>query len=62
MANILYGTLFGNVQHVIGDTYQIAVQDEEAFLRDVVTPIYDVLLKVSPLFTANLSNYLVSDT
>lgn len=50
MAHEMFGTLFGNVEHVIGDTYQTAAQGEEAFLRDVVTPIYDVMRKVI-LFT-----------
>ncbi|KAK4487157.1 hypothetical protein RD792_006474 [Penstemon davidsonii] len=45
MANDMYGTLFGNVQHVIGGSYQTAAQDDESFLREVVTPIYEVLLK-----------------
>ncbi|KAG8386708.1 hypothetical protein BUALT_Bualt03G0177100 [Buddleja alternifolia] len=45
MANDMYGSLFGNVQHVTGDTYQIAPQGDETFLRDVVTPIYEVMLK-----------------
>ncbi|KAL2496657.1 Callose synthase 7 [Forsythia ovata] len=43
MANELYGTLFGNVQHVSGGTYQTVPHDEEFFLREVVTPIYQVL-------------------
>ncbi|CAA0816289.1 Callose synthase 7 [Striga hermonthica] len=45
MAHDMYGTLFGNVQHVIGGTYQAAPQREESFLMDVVTPIYEVMQK-----------------
>ncbi|KAL4569972.1 hypothetical protein LXL04_025621 [Taraxacum kok-saghyz] len=45
MANEMHGTLFGNVQPVSGGTYQATALDEEAFLRDVITPIYDVLRK-----------------
>ncbi|GFQ05882.1 callose synthase 7 [Phtheirospermum japonicum] len=45
MAHDMYGTLFGNVQHVIGGAYQTAPQREESFLVDVVTPIYEVLQK-----------------
>ncbi|KAI3698332.1 hypothetical protein L2E82_41802 [Cichorium intybus] len=45
MANEMHGTLFGNVQPVSGGTYQAATLGEEAFLRDVITPIYEVLRK-----------------
>ncbi|KAK4438966.1 Callose synthase 7 [Sesamum alatum] len=44
MANEMYGTLFGNVQHVTGGTYQTEPR-EESFLKDVVTPIYEVMQK-----------------
>ncbi|KAK1438031.1 hypothetical protein QVD17_03832 [Tagetes erecta] len=43
MANEMHGTLFANVQPVSGGTYQAAPLGEEAFLRDVITPIYEVL-------------------
>ncbi|KAF5754287.1 putative 1,3-beta-glucan synthase [Helianthus annuus] len=45
MANEMHGTLFGNVQPVSGGTYQAAPVGEETFLRDVITPIYEVLRK-----------------
>ncbi|GLT26329.1 hypothetical protein SLA2020_014070 [Shorea laevis] len=45
MAHDVYGFLFGNVSSVSGDTYQTAAADEEAFLRNVITPIYQVLQK-----------------
>ncbi|KAI3713989.1 hypothetical protein L1987_72578 [Smallanthus sonchifolius] len=45
MANEMHGTLFANVQPVSGGTYQAAPLGEEAFLRDVITPIYEVLRK-----------------
>ncbi|KAL0443745.1 UNVERIFIED_CONTAM: putative callose synthase 6 [Sesamum latifolium] len=44
MANEMYGTLFANVQHVTGGTYQTEPR-EESFLKDVVTPIYEVMQK-----------------
>ncbi|KAM1716874.1 hypothetical protein COP2_025053 [Malus domestica] len=43
MANEMYGILFSNVHPATGETYQAAARDEESFLRDVVTPIYQVL-------------------
>ncbi|KAL7608711.1 hypothetical protein Lser_V15G10958 [Lactuca serriola] len=43
MANEMLGILFGNVQPING--YQAAAVDEEAFLREVISPIYDVLRK-----------------
>lgn len=46
MSNEINGILFGNVQPVSGGAYQSAPRDEESFLRDVVTPIYEVLRKV----------------
>ncbi|KAL5582519.1 hypothetical protein UlMin_014961, partial [Ulmus minor] len=47
MANDVYGILYSNVHPVSGDTYQNEVRelDEECFLRDVITPIFEVLLK-----------------
>ncbi|KAL6286951.1 hypothetical protein ACE6H2_011341 [Prunus campanulata] len=45
MANEVYGILFSNVQPVSGETFQTTGRDEESFLRDVVTPIYQVLYK-----------------
>ncbi|XP_022741019.1 callose synthase 7-like isoform X4 [Durio zibethinus] len=45
MANDVCGVLFSNVYPVSGDTYQTAVPDDEAFLRNVITPIYAVLWK-----------------
>lgn len=52
MAHDMYGTLYSNAQHVIGATSQTAApQSEESFLRDVVTPIYEVLQKVKILLS-----------
>ncbi|XP_071703177.1 callose synthase 7-like isoform X2 [Rutidosis leptorrhynchoides] len=45
MADELHGNLFGNVQPVSGGTYHEAPRGEEAFLRDVITPIYEVIRK-----------------
>ncbi|KAM7497719.1 hypothetical protein LguiA_022133 [Lonicera macranthoides] len=45
MVNEIHGILFSNVHPVSGDAYQTTPRDEESFLRDVVTPIYDVMLK-----------------
>lgn len=50
MANEMHGTLFGNVQPVSGGTYQAAPVSEEAFLHDIITPIYEVLRKVIVFF------------
>lgn len=46
MANEVYGTLFSNTHPVSGDTYQTVAPDEEAFLRTVIVPIFQVLRKV----------------
>ncbi|GLT65759.1 hypothetical protein SLA2020_381720 [Shorea laevis] len=45
MANEVYGILYSNVHPISGDTYQSAALDEECFLREVISPIYQVLLK-----------------
>ncbi|XP_010525558.1 PREDICTED: putative callose synthase 6 isoform X2 [Tarenaya hassleriana] len=46
MANDVYGILFSNVQSVSGDAYEPEeIIDEESFLRNVITPIYQVILK-----------------
>lgn len=50
MVNEIHGILFSNVHPVSGDAYQTTPRDEESFLRDVVTPIYDVMLKVNLCF------------
>lgn len=50
MANEVYGILYSNVHPVSGETYQTTARDEESFLRDVVTPIYQVLYKVKMVF------------
>lgn len=56
MAHDMYGTLFNNAQHVIGATSQtVAPQGEESFLRDVVTPIYEVMQKVMIFLSILLS-------
>ncbi|XP_034915011.1 callose synthase 7 [Populus alba] len=45
MANEVYGILYSNVHPVSGETYETAAPDDEAFLRNVITPIYQVLRK-----------------
>ncbi|KAK2983367.1 hypothetical protein RJ640_017751, partial [Escallonia rubra] len=45
MASEIHGILFGNVQAVSGGTYQTTARSEGSFLRDVVTPIYEVMRK-----------------
>ncbi|KAI3881502.1 hypothetical protein MKX03_035580 [Papaver bracteatum] len=45
MANELYGIMYGNVQTVSGQTVQTAYNGEESFLREVITPIYQVMRK-----------------
>ncbi|KAM4094928.1 hypothetical protein ACB094_06G232000 [Castanea mollissima] len=45
MAHEVHGVLFSNLHPVSGETYQEAARDEESFLREVITPIYQVLLK-----------------
>lgn len=47
MANELYGIMYGNVQTVSGQTVQTAYNGEESFLREVITPIYQVMRKVN---------------
>lgn len=46
MANHVNGLLYSNVHSVSGATNETAAADDEAFLRRVITPIYDVLRKV----------------
>ena len=47
MASEVYDMLAGNVCPVTGETVKPAYGgDEEAFLRKVVTPIYNVIAKV----------------
>ncbi|CAK7346670.1 unnamed protein product [Dovyalis caffra] len=45
MAHEVYGILYSNVHPVSGETYETAAPDDEAFLRNVITPIYQVLRK-----------------
>ncbi|KAI5662092.1 hypothetical protein M9H77_21415 [Catharanthus roseus] len=45
MANEMSGILFSRVETVTGGAYQVASRPEEHFLQEVVTPIYEVLLK-----------------
>ncbi|CAL5403980.1 unnamed protein product [Camellia sinensis] len=45
MANEIHEILFSNGHLVTGGTYQTAPHGEESFLRDVITPIYEVMLK-----------------
>ncbi|KAG8659847.1 hypothetical protein MANES_02G084900v8 [Manihot esculenta] len=47
MAYEVYGILYSNVHPVSGETYETAAPDDEAFLRNVITPIYQVLRKES---------------
>lgn len=50
MAKEVFQILFGNVHSVTGDTLLTAAPDEESFLRNVITPIYEVLRKVIAVF------------
>lgn len=51
MAFELYGMLAGNVSPMTGENIKPAYGgDEEAFLRKVVAPIYDVIKRVKFLF------------
>lgn len=45
MAYEVFGILFSNVHPVSGDSYRTAARDEESFLKEVISPIYQVLLK-----------------
>jgi len=54
MAHEVYGILYSNVHPVSGATYQSAARDEESFLREVITPIYQVLLKVTTIVLSAL--------
>lgn len=47
MCHDVYGILNSNAHPVSGETYQTVARDDEYFLREVITPIYDVLAKVS---------------
>lgn len=48
MAFELYGMLAGNVSSLTGENIKPAYGgEEEAFLRKVVTPIYEVIKRVS---------------
>ena len=47
MCNDVYGILNGNVHSVSGDTYPVAADSDESFLKEVITPIYEVLAKVN---------------
>lgn len=50
MAFELYGMLAGNVSPMTGENVKPAYGgEEEAFLRKVVTPIYEVIAKVLPV-------------
>ena len=50
MAFELYGMLAGNVSPMTGENIKPAYGgEEEAFLRKVVTPIYNVIAKVNIL-------------
>ncbi|KAK7256070.1 hypothetical protein RIF29_29503 [Crotalaria pallida] len=45
MCNDIYGILYSNAHPVSGDMYQMVAHDDEYFLREIITPIYDVLAK-----------------
>lgn len=50
MAFELYGILAGNISPLTGEHIKPAHGgEEEAFLKKVVTPIYDIIAKVSVL-------------
>lgn len=60
MAFELYGMLAGNVSPMTGENVKPAYGgEEEAFLRKVVTPIYDVIAKVLSAFHYFLLFFLV---
>lgn len=46
MANEVYGICYSHVHPVSGETYENEARDEEYFLKNVITPIYEVLYKV----------------
>ncbi|XP_048434361.1 callose synthase 7 isoform X2 [Pyrus x bretschneideri] len=45
MAKEVYGILSSNAHPANGETYETTAREEESFLKDVVTPIYQVLYK-----------------
>ncbi|XP_004499983.1 callose synthase 7 [Cicer arietinum] len=45
MCKDVFGILFNNVDQVSGDAYKIVTRDDEDFLREVITPLYDVVMK-----------------
>jgi hypothetical protein len=47
MCNDVFGILYSNAYHVSGEAFEIVTRDDEHFLREVITPLYDVLMKVS---------------
>jgi callose synthase len=59
MAFELYGMLAGNVSPMTGENIKPAYGgDEEAFLRKVVTPIYQVLEKVHVVLLLSVAVFL----
>lgn len=48
----MHETLFGNAQLVTGDIH--LARHDEKFLQDVITPIYEVMQKVSIFLNAVL--------
>lgn len=46
MADEVFGILFGNVHPVTGEPYINEAREEEYFLGNIITPIYEVLQKV----------------
>ena len=61
MAFELYGMLAGNVSPMTGENVKPAYGgEEEAFLRKVVTPIYNVIAKVLHAKTLLLFSNLVN--
>lgn len=49
MCDEVFGILHSNVHRVSGDAYQIVARDDEYFLMEVITPIYNVLMMVSTI-------------
>ncbi|KAL2938817.1 Callose synthase 1 [Bienertia sinuspersici] len=45
MASEIHGILYSNVHPITGDIYQTTRHGDESFLKDVITPIYDVVRK-----------------
>ncbi|XP_056693642.1 callose synthase 7 isoform X2 [Spinacia oleracea] len=45
MASEIHGIFYSNVHPITGETYQTTRHGDESFLKDVISPIYDVVRK-----------------